>query len=93
LPKREQDTTNNGNIAGQSDEVHELIISPDISSVDSTSLKQRKTHYRNGITLKTALTVVGRYSEQATRPYALEGRIAEKANVRGNALNRLTSAQ
>jgi hypothetical protein len=93
LPKREQDTTSNGNMASKSDEVHELIISPDTSSVDSTSLKQRKTNYRNGITLKTALTVVGRYSEQATRPYAPEGRIAEKANVRGNALNRLTSAR
>ncbi|HET8840493.1 MAG TPA: hypothetical protein VFN35_03460 [Ktedonobacteraceae bacterium] len=60
--------------------------------MDSTSLTERKTDDRNGITLKTALTD-GRYSEQATRPYALEGRIAEKANARGNALDMQTSAQ
>ena len=65
---------------------------PTISSVDSTSLTERKTDDRNGITLKIAL-IDGRYNEQATRPHALEGRIAEKANARGNALDRLTSAQ
>jgi hypothetical protein len=65
---------------------------PRMSSVESTSLKERKTDYRNGITLKNAL-IDGRYNEQATRPHALEGRIAEKANARGNALDMLTSAQ
>ena len=60
--------------------------------MESTSLKERKTDYRNEITLKNAL-IDGRYDEQATRPHALEGRIAEKAKARGNALDRLTSAQ
>jgi len=60
--------------------------------VDSTSLTERKTDYRNGITLKNAL-IDGRYNEQATRPHALEGRIAEKAKARGNALDMPTSAQ
>jgi hypothetical protein len=63
-----------------------------MSSVESTSLKERKTDCRNGIILKNAL-IDGRYNEQATRPNALEGRIAEKANARGNALDMLTSAQ
>jgi hypothetical protein len=54
--------------------------------------RERKTDGRNGITLKKAL-MDGRYNEQATRPHALEGRIAEKAKARGNALDRLTSAQ
>ena len=60
--------------------------------MESTSLKERKTDRRNGIILKNAL-IDGRYNEQATRPNALEGRIAEKANARGNALDMLTSAQ
>jgi hypothetical protein len=60
--------------------------------VDSTSLTERKTDYRNGITRKNAL-IDGRYNEQATRPHALEGRIAEKAKARGNALEMPTSAQ
>lgn len=65
---------------------------PEESSVDSTSLTERKTDYRNGITLKTAL-IDGRYNEQATRPNALEGRIAEEANARGNTLDTQTSAR
>ena len=60
--------------------------------MESTSLTERKTDYRNGITLKNAL-IDGRYNEQATRPHALEGRIAEKAKARGNALDMPTSAQ
>jgi hypothetical protein len=32
-------------------------------------------------------------NEQVTRPDALEGKIAEKAKARGNALDTLTSAQ
>ena len=60
--------------------------------MESTSLKERKTDERNGITLKNAL-IDGRYNEQATRPDALGERIAEKANARGNALDMLTSAQ
>jgi len=60
--------------------------------VESTSLKERKTDYRNGITLKNAL-IDGRYNEQATWPNALKGRIAEKANARGNALDMPTSAR
>lgn len=45
------------------------------SPVESTCLRERKTHHGNGITLKLAL-VGGRYDEQATRPQALESRIA-----------------
>ncbi|HYU74731.1 MAG TPA: hypothetical protein VEL31_18835 [Ktedonobacteraceae bacterium] len=60
--------------------------------MESTSLTERKTDYRNGITLKNAL-IDGRDNEQATRPHALEGRIAEKAKARGNALDMPTSAQ
>jgi hypothetical protein len=55
------------------------------SPVDSTCLKERKTHYGNGITLKPAL-VGGRYDEQATRPQALESRIAEEANANRKAV-------
>jgi len=43
--------------------------------VDSADLTERKTHHRNGITLKRTLAG-GRYSEQVSRPQALENRIA-----------------
>jgi hypothetical protein len=78
----------------QEREEHALVSpnSPHTSSVDSTGLTEHKTDDRNGITLKTALTA-GRYSEQATRPQALEVRIAEKAKARGNALDTPTSAR
>ena len=59
---------------------------------DRAILRSCKTKKRNGITFKTAL-IGGRYGEQATRPDALEGRIAEKANARGNTLDMLTSAR
>ena len=68
------------------------VIHPTTSSVESTSLKEGNTDYRNGVTPKNAL-IDGRYNEQATRPDALGGRIAEKANARGNALDMLTSAR
>ena len=54
------------------------------SSVDSISLRERKTDHRNGITLMCTL-IGGRYDEQATRPYVHEGGIAEEANASGKA--------
>src|SRR6266516_2740978 len=59
-------------------------FSPNKSSVDSTSLRERKTDPRNGITLMCTL-IGGRYDEQATRPHVHEGRIAEEANASGKA--------
>ena len=64
-------------------------LSPNRSSVDSTSLRERKTTHRNGGTLKSAL--VGRLRRPAgNHPHALESRIAQKANARGNARDTLT---
>ena len=79
LPKREQDTASSVFITSERDTgVKTASVHPIKSSVESTSLTERKTDYRNGITLKTAL-IGGRSNEQATKPHAVCGTIASEA--------------
>jgi hypothetical protein len=48
---------------------HDGLIFTRRRPVESRHLQQRKTHTRNGETLRNAL-IAGRYTEQATRPQA-----------------------
>ena len=59
------------------EEVLAASLSPNRSSVDSTSLRERKTTHRNGITLKTAL-VSGRYDKQGTTRMPLRAGLLKK---------------
>jgi len=75
LPKREQDKTSSIQMTSKSDVAVETTSShPTISSVDSTSLKERKTDDRNGITLKKTLSlVIDTMSRRPGRMHLREG--------------------
>ena len=65
------------------------ISSFTLISADSTSLKERKTDHRNGITLKHAL-VAGRYDEQGTTRMHLRVGLPKKQTPAGKPQDRLT---